>query len=93
MWTLRIARQMITRAIVAKVPFSFVAADSGAGSILSPAPPPRSRRAFPRSHGAACRPAEGPKVRAGTTGPISNWPISKSVNTTMTLPGNGRGVF
>jgi SRSO17 transposase len=77
----KIARRMITRAIVAKVPFS------------SPAPPQRSRRAFPRRPGAACRPAEGPKVRAGTTGPISNWPISKPVSTTTSLPGNGREAF
>ncbi|WP_245508943.1 IS701 family transposase [Bradyrhizobium nanningense] len=119
----KIARQMIARAIVAKVPFSFVAADSvygtgeiethlrkagkgmfwvlrpimcsvpGASRSLLPAPPPRSRRAFPRRPGAACRPAEAPKVRAGTTGPISSWPISKPGNTTTTLPGNGRGVF
>src|SRR6266403_1897949 len=42
----------------------------GASSSLSPAPPPRSRRAFPRRPGAACRPAKEPKVRAGTIGPI-----------------------
>lgn len=32
--------------------------------------PPRSRRAFPRRPGTACRPAKGPEGRAGTTGPI-----------------------
>jgi len=37
----------------------------GASSSLSPAPPPRSRRAFPRRPGTARRPAKGPKVRAG----------------------------
>ncbi|WP_409362500.1 transposase [Bradyrhizobium sp. SBR1B] len=119
----KIARQMITRAIVAEVPFSFVAADSvygtgeietllrkagkgyvlvlrpilcsvpGASRSLSPVPLPRSRKTFPRRPGAACRPAEGPRGRAGTTGPISSWPISKPGNTTTTLPGNGRGVF
>jgi SRSO17 transposase len=119
----KIARRMIARAIAAKVPFSFVAADTvygtgeiepccvkqakvmfwvslpitssipGASSSPSPAPPPRSRRAFPRGPGAACRPAKGPKVRAGTTGPISSWPISTPVNTTTILPENGRGVF
>ncbi|WP_271591189.1 IS701 family transposase [Bradyrhizobium sp. CCBAU 65884] len=46
---------------------------SWASRSLSPAPPPRSRRAFRRRPGAACRPAEGPKVRAGTTEPISSW--------------------
>ena len=119
----KIARRMIARAIAAKVPFSFVAADSvygtgeietqlrkagkgyvlgiasnhvfhpGASSSPSPAPPPRLRRAFPKRPGAAYRPAKGPKVHAGTTGPISRWPISTPANTTMTLPGNGRGVF
>lgn len=35
----------------------------GVYSSLSPAPPPRSRRAFPRRSGAACRLAMEPKVR------------------------------
>lgn len=52
---------------------------------------PRSRKTFSRRPGAACRPAEGPKVRPSTSRPISNWPISKSVNTTTSLRGNGRG--
>src|SRR6266478_999262 len=103
----QIARLMIARAIAAKVPFSFVAADSvygtgeietmlrkaGKGYVLGVA----SNHVFhswgKQQPGAGCRPAKGPKVRAGTTGPISSWPISRSVNTMMTSPGNGRGVF
>jgi molybdenum storage protein len=41
-------------------------------------------------NGAACRRAKGSKVRAGTTGPISSWPISTAVNT---MPENGPEVF
>jgi hypothetical protein len=115
----KIARRMIAGAIAAKVPFSFVAADSvyGTGEIETllrnackgyvlgvasnhvfyswgkeqPISPRQSRRAFPSRPGAACRPATAPKVRAGTTGPTLNWPIS--TNTMTTLPGNGREVF
>lgn len=119
----KIARRMIARAIAAKVPFSFVAADSvygtgevetllrkaGKGYVLGVASNHvfRSRgkqqpvagtasaiaQSLPKKACAACRPAKEPKVRAGTIGPILSWPISKPVNTTTTLPVNGRGVF
>ena len=118
----RIARGMIARAIAAKVPFSFVAADSvygtgeietmlrkagkgyvlvlppimcsipGARSNVSAAVPRRSRKIFPRALGGACRRARKPKVRACTTGPISNWPISMPANTITPSVGSGRGV-
>ena len=38
----------------------------GANSSLSPAPHPRSRRAFPKRPGAACRPAKEPRGRVCT---------------------------
>ena len=111
----QIARRMITRAIAAKVPFSFVATDTvygtgmieallrmraramfwalppivcsipGASRSSSAAPPPRLRRALPRPLGDACRPAKEPRGRVCTTGPTSNWPISRPTP----LPGNG----
>jgi SRSO17 transposase len=127
----QIARRMMARAIAAKVPFSFVAADSvyGTGDIetmlrkagkslppdlirgvmfwalppttcsipgargnLLAAVPRSSRKAFPRAPGGACRQAKEPKVRACTTGPISNWPISMPANTTAPSLASGRGV-
>lgn len=65
----------------------------GARSNLSVARRRRLRRANPRRPGTACRPATGPKGHACTTGPISNWPISKLVNTTMILPVIGHEAF
>ena len=120
----QIARAMIARAIAAKVPFSFVAADSvygtgeietmlrkaGKGYVLGVA----ANHVFnswgkkqlvggtavedranssQEAPGDACRRAKEPKVRACTTGPISNWPISMPANTTAPSPENGRGVF
>jgi len=119
----KIARHMIARAIAAKVPFSFVAADgvygtgaietllrnAGKGYVLGVA----FNHAF-RSWGKP-QPGAGPASAIaqslpkkawhrlssgeGTKGPCwhdwayLSWPISKPVNTTTTLPGNGRGVF
>ena len=40
----------------------------------------------------AWRRARQPKVRACTTGPISNWPISMPANSTAASLGSGRGV-
>ena len=62
----------------------------GARSSLSVAPPPRSRRTFPRALGGACRPAKEPKVHACTSGPISNSPTSMPLTTTAPSPGSGR---
>lgn len=39
------------------------------------------------------RSPEGSACPECTTGPISNWPILTPVNTTTSLPGNGRGAF
>ena len=63
---------------------------SWARSSLSVAPPPRSRRTFPRALGGACRPAKEPKVHACTSGPISNSPTSMPLTTTAPSPGSGR---
>ena len=115
----QIARRMIARAIAAKVPFSFVAADSvygtgdietmlrkaGKGYVLGVASnhvfhswgkkqlvggsAAKLAQNLPKS---AWRRARQPKVRACTTGPISNWPISMPANSTATSLGSGRGV-
>ncbi|MEY9181950.1 SRSO17 transposase [Bradyrhizobium sp. USDA 326] len=98
----KIARRMIARAIAARAPFSFVAADSvygtgeietllreaGKGYVLSvasnhvfrswgkPQPVAGTASAIAQNlpkNAWRRRQAEGPKVRAGTTGPISSW--------------------
>ena len=63
----------------------------GARSRSFAGPPRRSRKAFPRALGGACRRAKEPKARGCTTGPISNWPISMPANTTAPSPVCGRG--
>ncbi|SCB51588.1 DDE superfamily endonuclease [Bradyrhizobium yuanmingense] len=117
----KIARRMIARAIAARAPFSFVAADSvygtgeietllreaGKGYVLSVA----SNHVF-RSWGKP-QPVAGTASAIAQNLPKNAWrrrqvdqrsalarlglsrvgPISTSVNTTTTLPGNGRGVF
>ena len=113
----QIARQMIARAIAAKVPFSFVAADSvygtgdietmlrkaGKGYVLGVAANHVFRswgkeqfvsgtagtiaQSLPKTAGGACQRAKEPKGRGCTTGPISNWPISRPENTTAPSPG------
>lgn len=86
-----LARAMIKRAISAKVPFRWVAADSVYG--VGEAPSVARRKALPPGSplrtGSDFRPGKAPRDRAGMIGPIWSWPILRRASSVRTSQTSG----